>query len=130
MGTFLTAYAYTLVTLLVLDGVWIGLIARSFYAQHLGHLLSGGFAIIPAVCFYLLYAAGIVFFVVQPHAEKSLMQLFLIGAFFRLIAYGAYDFTNQATLRDWPIIVTLADLAWGAFMSGTAAVVVAWLLSR
>jgi uncharacterized membrane protein len=76
------------------------------------------FSIGPAVLFYLLYVAGLVYFVMLP-ASRSRDAL-LRGALFGLIAYATYDLTNQATLRDWPWQVTLVDLVWGAFVTGTS----------
>ncbi len=119
-------YFAALVPLVALDAVWLGYLARGFYAEKLGFLFNAvkpG----PAIIFYLLYAVGLVYFVVRPTAGEPLFKIFLTGALFGLCAYAAYDLTNQATIEGWPVIATLADLAWGAFASGAAATVAAYL---
>jgi uncharacterized membrane protein len=119
---FLSSYFFVVVSLLALDGVWIGVLAKGFYARQIGFLFNDKFNILPAALFYLCYAAGIVFFVLEPHEGTSLFKIFLIGAFLGLLAYGAYDFTNQATIKNWPLAVTVVDLLWGMVVTGTASV--------
>jgi len=123
---FIKLYFATLVPLMALDAIWLGYLARGFYAEKLGFLFNTvkpG----PAIIFYLLYAVGLVYFVVRPTAGEPLLTTFLTGALFGLCAYAAYDLTNQATIEGWPTAVTLADMAWGAFASGAAATVAAHL---
>jgi uncharacterized membrane protein len=119
---FLLVYALTLPIFLALDLVWLGLVARSFYQQHLGHLLSPQVNWVAAITFYLLFIAGVVFFAVAPALEaRSALRAAAYGALFGLLTYATYDLTNQATLRDWPVIVTLVDLAWGTVLSASVA---------
>jgi uncharacterized membrane protein len=127
---FLLVYAITLPIFFGIDLVWLGVVANAFYPRHLGHLLGGQVQWIPAVLFYLLYIAGIVFFAVKPAIEAGRARLALInGAFLGLVAYATYDLTNQATMRDWPLIVTVVDLIWGTALTGTVAIV-SYLVSR
>ena len=127
---FLLVYAITLPIFFGIDLVWLGVVANAFYPRHLGHLLGGQVQWIPAVLFYLLYIAGIVFFAVKPAIEAGRARRALVnGAFLGLMAYATYDLTNQATMRDWPLIVTVVDLAWGTVLTGTVAVA-SYLVSR
>jgi uncharacterized membrane protein len=87
-----------------------------------------GFALPPAVLFYLLYGAALVYFVILP--ARSTREALQRGAFFGLVAYATYDLTNQATLIGWPWQVTVADLVWGAFVTGTSCALTFLLLSR
>lgn len=125
MKTFLIPYVSALVGLIIIDGTWLTIMGKSFYGKYLGHLMAPSASWIPVVIFYLLYAAGIVLFVTMPSLRDGagILKVFLTGAFLGLIAYGAYDFTNQATLKDWPVLVTVVDLAWGAILTGVASVV-------
>lgn len=129
MITFLKLYAIAIATFLVLDGTWIGLVMREFYKKHIGYLFGGSMNLWAAGAFYLLYAAGLVYLVSKPGLEQnwSLTQIFFTGALIGLMAYGAYDLTNQATIRDWPVIVTILDMLWGAFATGVVATVAVWL---
>jgi uncharacterized membrane protein len=118
---FAVAYAATLVPFLLLDAVWLSTMADRLYRPAIGHLMRAGFAWEPALAFYLLYVLGLVVFCVMAGAERGRSAI-AAGrcALFGLIAYATYDLTNQATLRDWPWALTLADLAWGTFASAVA----------
>lgn len=121
MILFTKLYAVALVSLVVLDALWIGVIASRFYHQQLDYIFASSFRVTPAALFYLIYAAGLVIVVVQPSLDKPLWHALLYGALIGLMAYGAYDLTNQATIRDWPLVVTVVDLLWGIFATATAA---------
>jgi uncharacterized membrane protein len=110
--------------LLVLDGIWLSTTAKSIYQPAIGHLMSEGFALLPGVLFYLLYALVVAVLVVVPAARerRSPGYTFLLGALLGLGAYGTYDLTNQATLRDWPLMITIIDMAWGSLVTGLGAV--------
>lgn len=93
----------------------------------IGHLM-GEVKMMPAVIFYFLYVAGVVFFVLMPEIEKqSLIYTLLSGAFFGFLCYATYDLTNLSTLKDWPVAMTLIDLAWGAFVTASTSGIVFWL---
>ena len=117
------AYVAVALVFMVLDAVWLSLMASRLYRPAIGHLMADGFSVLPAVLFYLLYIAGIVYFAVAPalDARKPVLAALGHGALLGLLAYATYDLTNQATLRGWPWQVTLADLAWGATVTGVAA---------
>jgi len=118
---FAVAYVTTLVPFLVLDAVWLSAMAQRLYRPAIGHLMRAGFAWEPALVFYLLYILGLVIFGVMAGLARGRSAV-AAGrcALFGLIAYATYDLTNQATLRDWPWAVTLADLLWGTFASALA----------
>ena len=119
---YLKAYAVTLITFLGLDFIWLGVIARGFYASQLGSLMSDRINVVAAGGFYLAYGAGIVFFAIAPAlAEGSWKTAALNGLFLGLLAYGTYDMTNIATLRNWPVAMSLVDLAWGGILTGISA---------
>lgn len=121
--TQLTAYGAAVVVFLGLDALWLGVVARGFYARRLGALLRPRPDLRIALVFYLFYVAGIVLFAVQPGlAAESWAVAAAHGAALGLLAYGTYDLTNQATLRDWPVAVTLVDMAWGGALTATAAI--------
>lgn len=118
----LIIYAVTLPIFFAIDLVWLGVVAKDFYRQHLGHLLSPQVNWTAAILFYLVFIAGIVFFAVRPALEvNSPLRALTYGALFGFLTYATYDLTNQATLRDWPVIVTVVDLAWGAVLSASVA---------
>jgi uncharacterized membrane protein len=115
-------YAVTLGIFFAIDLVWLGVVARDFYRQHIGHLLAPDVNWAAAVLFYLLFIGGLVFFAVKPALEAgSGTRALAYGALFGLLTYATYDLTNQATMRDWPVLVTVVDLAWGTVLSATVA---------
>jgi uncharacterized membrane protein len=118
----LAVYAATLVVFTGVDFVWLGRMGDSFYRPAMGGLAMEGFRLGPAIVFYLLYALGIVFFAVSPAlASQSWKMAAAYGLALGLVSYGVYDLTNQATLKNWPLTLTLVDMAWGCFLTGLAA---------
>jgi len=106
-------------------------IAKDLYKNKIGFLMADRVNVPAAVVFYLLYIAAIVFFAVEPAlAKESVLYALQAGAFFGLVAYVTYDLTNLATLRDWPISITVIDLLWGTFITGTTATLTVWLVGR
>ena len=111
-------YAATFVGFLAIDIVWLALVARSFYKSQLGFLLSDQPNWWAAIVFYMLFIAGLLVFVIVPAVEaNSLRKALLLGALFGLVTYATYDLTNQATVKDWPWILTLVDMTWGAVLA-------------
>ena len=124
------AYAAALLTIGVLDALWLGVISREFYKARLGQLLLEQPLWWAAILFYLIHAAGVAVFAVPPAlAAGTWTAAVLYGALFGFCVYAAYDLTNLATLRGWPMAVSLVDLAWGAAVTA-AATLVAFLVVR
>ena len=118
----LGTYAVTLAIFFAIDLVWLGVVAKTFYQRHIGHLLSPDVNWGAAILFYAVYIAGIVLFAIKPAFEAgSAARALAYGAAFGFVAYATYDLTNQATMRDWPVLVTAVDLAWGTVLTATVA---------
>jgi len=119
--SFLKLFAATGATMFALDLLWLGVVAKGFYAKYMGSLLRPDVKWVPALIFYILYVAAVVVFVVMPAAErKSLGRALGMGAFFGLAAYATYDLTSLALIRDFPLIVVVVDLAWGMALTTIA----------
>lgn len=115
---FVKLYLIALPVFFIIDMVWLALVAKGFYAKQIGFLMKPDINWAAAIIFYLLFIVGLVQFVITPALEKhSWMQALLFGALFGLITYATYDLTNLATLKDWPILVTIVDLIWGAVLA-------------
>ncbi len=105
-----------------LDMLWLGVVAKGFYGKYLGSLLRPDVKWVPALLFYSLYVVAVVVFVVLPAAErKSLARAMWLGAFFGLAAYGTYDLTSMALIRDFPLVVVVVDMIWGLTLTTVAA---------
>jgi len=117
-GYYIKLYLATLVAFFAIDLLWLGLVARTFYSKHLGYLMTPNTKWVAAIIFYLLFIAGLLVFVVVPGLQaNSLSRTLLLAAFFGLVTYATYDLTNLATVKDWPILVTIVDLLWGTTLS-------------
>lgn len=124
-------YITILVSLLGIDFIWIGVVAKSFYQKHIGFIMAEKFSITPAVIFYALYAFGIMYFVVNPAlAIKSFSSAIFRGALLGLLAYSAYDLTNQATLAKWPLKVTVVDILWGTVLTALVSAIAYLVISK
>ncbi|WP_460125084.1 DUF2177 family protein [Pseudomonas sp. H3_G09] len=124
----LIAYVATLLTFLLLDGIWLGLLMAPTYRELLGSLMLEKPLLLPAAVFYCLYVIGCVVFVVLP--ALSWQRAAKLGGLLGLVAYGTYDLTNWATLRDWSVQVSLMDWAWGTVATAVACAVGYWVAKR
>ena len=122
---YVIAYGGTAAVLAVLDAVWLTFAGRLLYRPAIGSLMmESGFRLAPAIVFYVLYVLGVVIFAVSPALNSGQWTTaVLMGGLFGFFCYATYDLTNMATLKVWPLRVTLIDLAWGVFLTGTAATV-------
>jgi uncharacterized membrane protein len=122
MKTALVAYAGSLTTLLVFDAVWLGLVARTFYREQLGEMMLPSPNLGVAAVFYLFFAVAVVVLAVFPAiASGSVWTAVIYGLILGLAAYGTYDITNLATLKNWPLVMSMVDLAWGGFVTAMTA---------
>lgn len=129
MNKYVATYAATALLLLALDFLWIGVLAKALYQSGIGHLMAAEPRLGVAALFYALYPLGLVLFVVAPQGRSMGWPGTLVqGALFGLFAYATYDLTNLATLKDWPVGLSLLDMGWGALVScvGAAAGKLAW----
>ena len=113
-----------------LDALWLRWAGPNLYRPALGDLLAPNFRAAPAIVFYALYIAALVWFAVRAGLTGWIGMAVLNGALLGAICYATYDLTNQATMKVWPVHITLIDIAWGAFASALAAGVGCWAASR
>lgn len=119
---FLIAYGAATLLFFVLDFIWLAFVARDFFQNNLGFLLREEFQLHIAALFYLTYTVGVVVFAVNPAISAGVWWHALgYGALFGFLAYGTYDFTNLATIKNWPPIVTIIDVSWGTFVTALSA---------
>ena len=125
MNRYVAAYAGTAIVMVVLDLLWLGVVAKPMYQQGIGHLMAERPVIPVAVLFYLLYAVGVVVFAVAPQlapaASRGWGETLVMAALFGFFAYATYDLTNLATLKGWPLGLSLVDIAWGTVVSTASA---------
>ncbi|MBK8159263.1 MAG: DUF2177 family protein [Rhodospirillaceae bacterium] len=121
MRRYLVTYLAVLVLFILIDGIWLGLVAVDFYREGLGELMAPTPNWAAAVAFYLIYPAGLVFIAIAGTDRPAMAGVALRAAVLGFIAYMTYDLTNLATLRDWPLGLSLLDMVWGALLSAVSA---------
>lgn len=130
MVFYLKLYALSATLFLALDLIWLGIVARPFYQQHLGHLLKQQVDWAAAISFYLIYIGGILLFAVVPGlAADSLKKTAMWAAAFGFFTYITYELTNRATLPEWPLVVVFVDTLWGVTLC-TVVGIAAHLMGR
>lgn len=122
---FLKNYFLTLVPFVAIDALWLGIVAPKFYKSQIGFIMAERPNWFAAALFYLLFIGGMVFFVTGR--EGSISQAVLRGAVFGFICYATYDLTNLATLKGWPVLVTVVDMTWGTVLGALTALAAVWL---
>lgn len=130
MVNYFYAFITSLGVMTVLDAAWLGLVAPAFYKKHIGFIMADKPNWFAAVLFYLIFILGVTIFVVYPGWKNvdSLVKIGMMGALFGLVTYATYDLTNQATLKNWPPIVTAVDMLWGTFITASVSVVAVLVL--
>lgn len=124
MLLFLKFYAIAIVVFFLVDMLWLGVIAKRFYNEQIGHLLKTDVNWIAAIVFYFIFIVGVVTFVLIPAwNDGTWVQALLMGGLFGFIAYSTYDLTNLATLKDWPMALTIVDLIWGTILGASTSVI-------
>lgn len=128
MGNYILLYLSTLITLLALDAAWLSLVAMKLFIKYLSHL-AGPFRLAPAGIFYLFYVVGILLLVVLPYKDDP-KKVFWMGALLGALAYGTYDLTNLATLKDWPLGFALLDMTWGTVVTAITALAASFFVKK
>jgi uncharacterized membrane protein len=129
--TYGVSYLVALVTMVVVDVAWLGLMAPRFYKPTLGDIMLPSFSLPPAILFYVLYPVGLVIFAINPALKSgSVGTALLYGALFGFFTYATYDLTNQATLRNWTMQLTIVDVAWGTILAAVVSAVSFWAVTK
>jgi uncharacterized membrane protein len=118
-------YILTLVGLMIGDGIWLTL-TSSFYKSSLSNLFTFSISLSPILVFYPLYALGVLYFVLDPALKggHTILSVAMSGALFGLVAYSVYDLTNKATIKGWPLSITIIDMVWGMCLTSVVSILV------
>ena len=124
-------YGIAVGVFVALDAVWLGLIAKNLYATELKGLMTNNVKWGAAALFYLIFIAGLIYFVIAPTLKSgSMNNLIFAGAFFGLVTYATYDLTNYATLKGFPLKIVIIDLMWGTVLSCAVATITYLLYNK
>ena len=112
----------------IIDVFWIYFVATPMYKQEVGALME--LKVPPALIFYVIFLLGLIFFVINPNQNNTLINVFLIGAFFGLVTYGTYDLTVYASMNIFSLKLVIADILWGMFLSGAVAALTVFTVNK
>jgi uncharacterized membrane protein len=128
---FIKLFLIALPVFFAIDMIWLVFVAKNFYQKQIGFLMKPDVNWLAAIIFYLLFIAGLIIFVISPAIDKhSWLHALLFGALFGLITYATYDLTNLATIKDWPLLVTVVDLIWGTTLAASVSVITYIIANR
>ncbi len=126
---FITLYVLAFPLCMAIDFLWLGFIAKDFYARHIGSLL-GEVRWGAAFIFYAIFLVGLTLFATYPAATRGTVpSAVVLGGLFGFFSYATYDLTNLATLRGWSLTISLVDIAWGSVLGASVAGVTVFLYS-
>ena len=130
----ITLFLVTMISIFIMDMIWLGGIAKNLYAQNIGMLLrKSGDAMTPvwwsAGVVYLCITLGVLFFVL-PKAHGDYFLAFSGGVILGMVTYGIYDFTNYSILENWPLKITLIDFSWGMVLCGLSSLFATFIQNR
>jgi uncharacterized membrane protein len=130
MIDYLYSYIASFVAMTVFDAVWITVVAPKFYKKHIGFIMADKPNWYAGIAFYLVFILGATLFVVYPGWKNNhtYLNIALMGGLLGLVSYATYDLTNQATLKNWPAIVTAVDLLWGTILTAAVCMVAVFFL--
>ena len=119
MQGYIISYFVVLAAMVALDLLWLGVLMKDFYRSGIGHLMAHKVRVGAAAAFYLVFVAGLFYFAVAPVLHHHIWQAAAwLGAAYGFFTYATYDLSNLATLKQWPLKVALADIAWGTVLGG------------
>ena len=131
MLKYLPAYIATIIFMFIVDLIWLSQLAQPLYQAGIGHLMAAQPKLGFAALFYLVFVFGLLWFALRPNiAAKGVKSTFIAGAVFGFFVYASYDLTNLALLKDWPLKLSLIDMTWGTFLSGTCAAVAKFVYDK
>ncbi|MGM0446002.1 MAG: DUF2177 family protein [Bacillota bacterium] len=124
MYSYFKVYILAFLVFIIIDSIWLGLITKKLYRKQIGFLLKENFDMKVALVFYLVFIVGLVFFVLNNAIINQSWQYALFaGMFYGFITYATYDITNLATIKDWPVMLTVIDIIWGSLLCGATSII-------
>lgn len=128
---FVKLFSIALPVFFAIDMFWLGVVAKNFYREQIGNLMKPNVNWTAAIFFYLIFVACLVVFVISPAVQKgSWTHALFFGALFGFVCYATYDLTNLAVAKDWPLLVTIVDLAWGAVLASSVSIVTYFIVNK
>lgn len=127
--SYIKSFIVTFSVFMVIDLIWLGVIAKKLYQKYLGYIMTSNINWIAAIIFYIIFVVGMLYFVIMPALnDMSLKKAIISGMAYGFITYATYDLTNLATLKNWPIMITIIDIIWGTTLASLTTVISYFIL--
>ena len=131
MKILITSFLFASIIFLIIDVLWLSYSVKVFYRPQLGSLLLDKPILWAAILFYLVYPMGLTFVILKPAIEaESIALAFWTGLVFGIVAYGTYNLTNMATIKNWSSTVVFVDLIWGGLLTGITSGLVVYIMKN
>ncbi|NBS22682.1 MAG: DUF2177 family protein [Altererythrobacter sp.] len=128
MTKWVIAYISAAIVFGVMDAIWLRWAGPNLYEPVIGEIMAENFRIAPAAAFYLVYLAGMCWFAIKPGLESGQVSTALLnGAILGAVCYATFDLTSQAVFKVWATHISVADILWGTFVTGTSAAIATWV---
>lgn len=128
---YIKLYLIALPAFFALDFIWLAIVARKFYLSQLGALMKTNINWPIAILFYLVFIVGLIIFVISPAIEKkSIIYALIMGGLFGFFTYATYDLTNLATLKNWPLSLSIIDMIWGSILAASVSIITFYIASK
>jgi uncharacterized membrane protein len=128
MTKWVIAYISAAIVFGVMDAIWLRWAGPNLYGPVIGEIMAENFRIAPAAAFYLVYLAGMCWFAIKPGLESGQVSTALLnGAILGAVCYATFDLTSQAVFKVWATHISVADILWGTFVTGTSAAIATWV---
>ena len=128
MTKWVIAYISAAIVFGVMDAIWLRWAGPNLYEPVIGEIMAENFRIAPAAAFYLVYLAGLCWFAIKPGLESGQVSTALLnGAILGAVCYATFDLTSQAVFKVWATHISVADILWGTFVTGTSAAIATWV---
>tara|TARA_B100001123_G_C15042301_1_gene920005 strand:- start:61 stop:474 length:414 start_codon:yes stop_codon:yes gene_type:complete len=113
------SFVFVSIIFLIIDVLWLSITVRILYKPALGNLINDKPVMWAAILFYVIYMIGLTLIIIKPAINNdSIFQALWTGTVFGIVAYGTYNLTNMATIRDWSPNIVWIDMLWGGILSG------------
>ena len=128
MTKWVIAYISAAIVFGVMDAIWLRWAGPNLYEPVIGEIMAENFRIAPVAAFYLVYLAGMCWFAIKPGLESGQVSTALLnGAILGAVCYATFDLTSQAVFKVWATHISVADILWGTFVTGTSAAIATWV---
>lgn len=131
MTQYIAAFIFSAIIFGILDALWLNNVAMDMYRSTISEIMADKLRMAPALVFYMIYLFGMMWFAIRPALISGQWTSALLnGTFLGFIAYATFDLTSQAVFKGWTWKLSIVDIAWGTFATGTTAALAAYCVLR